>query len=106
MERLALCYRAKPGKLEEYMKAHNEIWPEIVRGLKEAGCKEMTVYLRGNLMFLYALIEDIGEFNRIRARDPYYHKWAAWMDELLEAPYDENEEGAFAGMEEIWRFEA
>lgn len=106
MERLAMCYRAKPDKLAEYRKAHDEIWPEILQGLKDAGCKEMTIYLRGNLMFLFALIENIEEFGRIRGKDPFYHKWAAYMDELLEAPYDDSEEGAFAGMEEIWRFEA
>ncbi|MCK5569418.1 MAG: L-rhamnose mutarotase, partial [Spirochaetes bacterium] len=38
MERLALVYRVKPGKKDEYIKAHNEIWPEILKGLKEAGC--------------------------------------------------------------------
>ena len=106
MERIALCFRVKPEKLEEYIKAHREIWPEITQGLKDAGCKEMTIFLRGYHMFLYGLIENIEEFNRIRSKDPHYQKWAAWMDELLEAPYDENEEGAFAGMEEIWRFEA
>ena len=39
MERLALCYRAIPEKKQEYIKAHREIWPEITRGLKDAGCQ-------------------------------------------------------------------
>ena len=106
MQRLALCYRAIPEKKAEYIKAHQEIWPEITRGLKEAGCHEMTVFMRGNSLFLYALIDDVEEFNRIRARDPYYHKWNDWMNRLLEAPFDEQEPGAFAAMEEIWRFDA
>jgi L-rhamnose mutarotase len=106
MQRLALCYRAIPEKKQEYIKAHREIWPEITRGLKEAGCHEMTVFLRGNSLFLYALIDDIAEFNRIRAKDPAYRRWDAWMNQLLEAPFDDEEPGAFAAMEEIWRFEA
>ncbi len=106
MQRLALCYRAIPEKKQEYIKAHREIWPEITRGLKEAGCREMTIFLRGNNLFLYAEIEDIEAFNRIRAKDPWYQKWNAWMNELLEAPFDREEPGAFARMEEIWRFEA
>ena len=44
MERLALTYRFKPGKKEEYIKAHKEAWPEILQGLKEAGCHEMTIF--------------------------------------------------------------
>ncbi|MCK5094641.1 MAG: L-rhamnose mutarotase [Spirochaetes bacterium] len=106
MERLALVYRVKPGKKDEYIKAHNEIWPEILKGLKEAGCREMTIFLRGNLLFLYALIDDIAAFTKTREKDPHYHKWNAWMAELLEHPYDAEEPSSFARLDEIWRFEA
>ena len=88
MQRLALCYRAIPEKKQEYIKAHKEIWPEITRGLKDAGCHEMTIFLRGNSLFLYALIDDIAEFNRIRAKDPSYNRWNDWTNKLLEAPFD------------------
>jgi L-rhamnose mutarotase len=103
---MALVYRVKPDRRDEYIKAHKEIWPEITRGMKEAGCHEMTIYMRGNQLFLYALIEDVQEFNRIREADPHYQKWNAWMHELLEHPYDEEEPSAFARLEEMWRFEA
>ncbi len=83
----------------------NAVLFSIARGMKEAGCHEMTIFLRGNSLFLYALIDDIAEFNRIRAKDPAYHRWNDWMNQLLEAPFDEKEDGAFASMEEIWRFE-
>ncbi len=106
MEKMALVYRVKPEKRDEYIKAHQDIWPEINRGLKEAGCHEMTIFMRGNQLFLYALIDDVQEFNRIRASDPHYKKWNAWMHELLEHPYDEQEPSAFAPLEEVWRFEA
>ena len=105
MERLVLCYRAIPEKKQEYITAHKEIWPEITRGLAEAGCTEMTIFLRGNSLFLYALVEDIARFNAIRARDPAYHRWNEWMNRLLESPFDAEEPGPFAAMEEIWRFE-
>ena len=106
MERLALCFKVKPEKLEEYLKAHREIWPEITKGLKDAGCREMTIFQRGTTMFLYALIENIAEFNTIRAKDPFYHKWNDWMDTLYEVPFDAKEKSAFASLDEIWRFEA
>jgi L-rhamnose mutarotase len=105
MERLALCYRAIPEKKAEYLRAHQEIWPEITRGLRDAGCHEMTIFMRGDTLFIYGLIENIAEFNRIRSQDPYYMKWDAWMNTLLVSPYDSEEKGPFATMEEIWRFE-
>ena len=106
MERLAMVYRVKPEKKDEYIKAHKEIWPEIVRGLKEAGCHEMTIFLRGNLLFLYALIDDITLFTKTREKDPHYQKWNEWMHRLLEHPFDEEEPSAFAVLDEIWRFDA
>jgi L-rhamnose mutarotase len=105
MERLALCYRAIPEKKQEYLRAHRGIWPEIIRGLADAGCHEMTMFMRGDNLFIYAEIDDIKEFNRIRSLDPAYHRWDEWMHKLLVSPFDENEKGAFATMEEIWRFE-
>ena len=106
MERLALVYRVKPEKKEEYIKAHDEAWPEILKGLKVAGCHEMTIFIRGDLLFLYALIDDIDNFTKTREKDPYFQKWNEWMYQLLEHPYDKDEPGAFAGLDEIWRFEA
>ena len=106
MERLALVYRLKPGKRDEYIRAHREIWPEITRGMEDAGCHEMTIFLRGGLLFLFALIDDIDRFNEQRARDVHFQKWNAWMHELLVSPFDEEELSAFARLDEIWRFEA
>jgi L-rhamnose mutarotase len=105
MQRLALLYRAKPGKRDEYVKAHREIWPQITEGLREAGCHEMTIFCREDLFFLFALIEDIDAFNRIRAKDPYFQRWNQYMHELLIHPFDSEESSAFAPLKEVWRFE-
>jgi len=106
MERLALVYRLRPGKKDDYIKAHREIWPEITKGMKDAGCHEMTIFLRGDLLFLHALIDDIDQFNTQRAKDPFFQKWNAWMHELLVSPFDKDEPSAFARLTEVWRFEA
>jgi len=106
MERLALVYRVKPEKKDEYIKAHREIWPEIENGLKDAGCREMIIFIREELLFLYAVVKNVEEFNRIRELDPFYQRWNKWMHELLVHPFDENEQSAFAPLEEIWRFDA
>ncbi len=106
MERLALVYRLKPGKREEYIEAHREIWPEITEGMKKAGCHEMTIFLRGDQLFLYALIDNIEKFHAERADNPHFQKWNGWMNELLVSPYDEDEPSAFAPLDEVWRFEA
>jgi L-rhamnose mutarotase len=74
--------------------------------MKDAGCHEMTIFLRGDQLFLYALVENIEQFNAERAKDKYFQKWNAWMNELLVSPYDKDEPSAFAPLTEVWRFES
>ena len=105
MERMALVYRLRTGSRDEYIEAHREIWPEITEGLKEAGCHEMNIFLRDDLLFLYALIDNIEVFNATRAKDPHFQKWNDWMSELLVAPFDDEEPGPFASLTEMWRFD-
>lgn len=48
MERMAWKGRIKPGCKEEYIKRHNEIWPEMVEVLKSAGICNYTIFAEGN----------------------------------------------------------
>lgn len=36
------------GKIEEYKRRHNEIWPKMVEVLKNAGITNYTVWTSGN----------------------------------------------------------
>lgn len=38
---------------EEYIRRHNEIWPEMVAALKEAGICNYTIWMDGNELFGY-----------------------------------------------------
>ena len=53
MERMAWRGRIKPGCKEEYIRRHNEIWPEMVEVLKGAGICNYTIYLSGDELFGY-----------------------------------------------------
>jgi len=105
MERFALTYRLRPGKKKEYIKAHDEFWPELIQGFKKAGVHEMYVFLRGNHLFLYGVVDDLEVFNNYMKTDPEYRRWNDWMSKLLKAPYDEQESSPFATLTEIWRFQ-
>lgn len=53
MERYAWKAIVKEGKIDEYVKRHNEIWPELVDVLKAAGIKNYTIWNVGNELFGY-----------------------------------------------------
>lgn len=102
MERIAFTYRFKPGKKDEYIQAHRELWPSQHEALKRSGVKKMVVFVRGDQLFLYADVENRQDYLRLAANDPDYQRWSEYMATMLEQPFDENEPGIFAELEEIW----
>ena len=102
MERIAFTYRFKPGKKEEYLQAHAELWPSQHDALERSGVRRMVVFVRGEQLFLYADVESREEFIRISQADPDYQRWADYMATMLEQPFDEDEPGIFAELEEVW----
>lgn len=37
---------------------------------------------------------------------PVNKRWQVWMADLLEQPFDDDEPGIFADLEEVWCFDA
>ena len=43
-ERIAFRMKLKPGNVAEYRKRHDEIWPQLVATLREAGVSDYTIW--------------------------------------------------------------
>lgn len=106
MEHLAMVYRLRSGKKEEYIRAHREIWPEIKDLLRRGTVREMRIFSRGDMLFCFASLESVQAYDQAKASDPACRSWDEWMAQLLEQPYDPDEHGIFARLEEVWHFDA
>ena len=51
MEKYAWKGMIKEGMIDEYVRRHNEIWPEMVKVLKDAGIKNYTIWNTGCELF-------------------------------------------------------
>ena len=105
MERLGMTCRLRTGKKETYIKAHQEIWPEMQDLLRRGGVKQMTIFMRGDTLFLFAEIEDLEAYQALTAADPVSLIWESWMATLLDQPFDKDEPGIFAQLEEVFHFD-
>ena len=105
MDRLATVYRLRLGAKETYLRAHREIWPEMQGFLRRAGVRQMTIFLRGETLALFLEVEDLTAYQHLEQTDPVSLRWESWMATLLEAPYDADEPGIFAQLDEAWHFE-
>lgn len=84
MERYAWKAIVKEGKIDEYVKRHNEIWPELVALLKEAGIKNYTIWNVGNELFGYYECEKGADFAaKTQAESPIVDKWNEYMKDVM-----------------------
>lgn len=47
-----------PFSISQYKKVHDEIWPEIVNGIKQVGISTMDIYLDGSLAVMVMEFPD------------------------------------------------
>ena len=62
--------RVLPGKLEEYKKRHDEIWPEMTEVLNQAGIHNYTIWNLRDELFGYYECEDLDFALRYQAESP------------------------------------
>ena len=105
MERYAWRAVIKPGMKDEYVKRHNEIWPELVKVLKDAGIVNYTIWASGDDLFGYYECEKGIEFAAKAQNDsPVVDKWNEYMKDVMTMVFDERT-GAQALMEQVFLLE-
>ncbi len=55
MTRNAFKMKLKPGFEAEYLKRHDEIWPELSAALTEAGISDYSIFLDPESLTLFAV---------------------------------------------------
>tara|TARA_B100001971_G_C18081194_1_gene478404 strand:+ start:655 stop:882 length:228 start_codon:yes stop_codon:yes gene_type:complete len=71
MERACFTFEIYPDKADEYKQRHDEIWPELVEAIENAGLKNYSLFRRDNQVTAYVECHpDIATaFGKIGATD-------------------------------------
>jgi L-rhamnose mutarotase len=83
-ERSAFVLHVRPDKLEEYVRAHNAVWPELLDALSAAGIRNYTIFRDGTRMFGYFEAEDLAAAAEYLGQQEVSTRWQDAMAELLE----------------------
>ena len=83
MERYAWKATVLPGKLPEYIRRHNEIWPEMKDVLHQAGIRNYTIWNVGDELFGYYECEDLERACRVQAESEVNARWDAYMKDVM-----------------------
>ena len=85
MEKYAFKMHLNPGMKAEYKKRHDEIWPELVTLLKEAGVSDYSIHLdeATNILFGVLWRTDDHGMDDLPSHD-IMKKWWAHMADIME----------------------
>jgi len=86
MHCLGFALTLKPGAYDGYKRAHDEIWPDLAKGMHENGVS-MAIYRDGDRLYVFACATSEEHWDQSR-EDPLLAKWNNYMTEFLET--DEN----------------
>lgn len=104
MERYAWKATVLPGMLEEYIRRHDTIWPEMKDVLRQAGIRNYTIWNVGNELFGYYECDSISEAARIQAESPVVDRWNEYMKDVMVMEMDPYT-GAQPLMQQVFFFE-
>jgi L-rhamnose mutarotase len=80
---LGLAMTLRRGAYEKYKQAHDQLWPELAKGMHENGVS-MAIYRDGDRLFLFASAPSEEHWNRSR-QDPVLARWDGQIAKLVEA---------------------
>jgi L-rhamnose mutarotase len=83
-ERSAFVLRVRPDKIDEYVKAHQNVWPEMLAALRDAGIRNYTIFRSGNEVFGYFESDDLEAAAEYMEAQGVNARWQDTMAGLLE----------------------
>lgn len=95
MEKRAWKAVLKPGMKAEYVRRHDEIWPEMAELLKSAGIRNYTIWNIGDELFGYYECEKgVAYAEEVQAKSPVVARWNVSMSGLMDMVRDDTGETA------------
>jgi L-rhamnose mutarotase len=100
--RVGFVLRVKPERIEDYVAAHRDVWPEMLAALREAGIRDYSIFRDGATVFGTFATDDLEATEAFLAVQPVCARWQDAMAEYLE---ERVPDAGPAGLEEIFRLD-
>ncbi|AOW17816.1 L-fucose mutarotase [Polaribacter vadi] len=71
-----------PILIEEYKEHHKNVWPEILKSIKESGIEKINIYNLGNRLFMVIEVNKSFFFDKkatLDANNPKVQEWEELM---------------------------
>ena len=93
-----------PGMRGEYVRRHDEIWPEMKETLAQAGIVNYTIWRCGDELFGYYECEKGAAYAaKVQAESPVVDRWNEYMRDVMVMDFDP-ETGTAVALENVFSF--
>ena len=84
MKRYAFVFKIRPELKAEYQKAHDEIWPELVKTINDSGIRNYSIFFRKDgTLFAYFESEDPGKSFEYIVKQDVNERWQNTMNKYF-----------------------
>lgn len=86
MERVGWCGVLNPEGVDEYVRKHEQIWPEMAQMLSDVGFRNYSIFVLGNQVFGRYETENAEASIRGQRDAPIREQWSEHMKGLMVRP--------------------
>ena len=104
MQRLGFAMRLHAGAEAEYRRRHAAVWPEMLDELRAAGAHDYSIFLRGDDLFGYLVVDDLARFQAYLAASDVNARWQAEMGDLID-PLTDPATGFHRQLDEVFHLD-
>lgn len=106
MPRVCFVSRIKPDRLDEYRSRHTQVWPEMLRALRNAGWSNYSLFLSPDgLLVGYLETDDFDGALAAMATTEVNERWQAEMVEYFAGDDGDRPDEGFVRLEEIFNLD-
>lgn len=84
----AWVLEVRPGYEVEYLKRHDEIWPEMLEALRAAGIRNYNIFRHGLTLFGYFETDDLEATKAYLRTSETDKRWGEWMAPIMKIEID------------------
>lgn len=84
MAHIAWTARLKFDKVQQYVAAHQRVWPDTLQAITDAGIRNYSIFLYGTRVFAYYECDDPDEVTRLETEADAIQRWRVEMQGLFE----------------------
>ncbi len=107
MKRVAFVLKVKKEKMDEYIKHHQTVWPEMLQALRESGWHNYSLFIRedGLLFGYFETEESLAAAQAKMAAREINTRWQEFMAPYFESPNNARPDEMFEELTEIFHLD-